>query len=371
MIFRFRRNWIQNHLSVPTGLETEYHSTTAGGPGTINDIFYSEIKNMRQIILEAPGRFVERETSRSVANAGQALVKIERIGVCGSDFHAFAGRHPIYTYPRVIGHELSGVVMQVGVNNRGIQPGDRCAIEPYISCGACRACAKGLNNCCENIQVLGIHVDGGMQEYLSVPISLIHKSEVLTLDQLVLVEMLGIGAHAVVRSGVKNGEQAIVVGAGPIGMAVAQFASALGVRIHLIEKSEWRRAFAEQMGYTASPTAEDRQAEVVFDATGNALAMGASLDYVEPGGSLVYVGLTREPVCIDDSLFHRKEVTLLASRNSNGQFPEIIELIEEGKIDTTPWITDRLNLSDVPIQFESLPTRRTLMKAVVEMNPSA
>lgn len=325
---------------------------------------------MRQVILEAPGRFVEREAPPSKADPGQALVKIERIGVCGSDFHAFAGRHPIYTYPRIIGHELSGIVMEVGPNDRGIQQGDRCAIEPYISCGACRACAKGRNNCCERIQVLGIHVDGGMQEFLPVPISLIHKSEVLTLDQLVLVEMLGIGAHAVMRSGVKNGEEAIIVGAGPIGMAVAQFASALGVRVHLIEKSEWRRAFAGRMGYTASPSAEDRQAEVVFDATGNAVAMGSSLDYVVPGGSLVYVGLTREPVCIDDSLFHRKEVTLLASRNSYGQFPRIIHLIEEGKIDTTHWITDRLNLSDVAIQFESLPARQTLMKAIVDMSPA-
>ncbi len=206
-----------------------------------------------------------------------------------------------------------------------------------------------------------------MQDFLSVPISLLHKSEVLTLDQLALVEMLGIGAHAVARSGVKDGGEAMIVGAGPIGMAVAQFASALGVHVHLVERIEWRRDFAERMGYPTSLTAADRQADVVFDATGNALAMAASLDCVAPGGSLVYVGLTSEPVSIDDSLFHRKEVTLLASRNSLGQFPRIIRLIEAGKIDTDHWITDRLQLSEVMTTFESLLARPNVMKAVVEM----
>lgn len=323
---------------------------------------------MKQIVLEAPGRFAERGAPIPIAAAGLALVQVEKVGVCGSDFHAFAGRHPIYTYPRIIGHELSGVVMEAPANDHGIHAGDRCAIEPYMTCGKCRACAIGRNNCCEHIRVLGIHVDGGLQEYLSVPLGLLHKSSRLSLDQLALVETLGIGAHAVKRSGLKNGEEALIVGAGPIGIAVAQFASALGVSVHMVEKSEWRRAFVEHMGYTASLTAESRQADAVFDATGSAAAMGSSLVHVATGGSLVYVGLTHDPVCLDDVLFHRKEVTLLASRNSFGLFPQIIQLIEEGKIDTSHWITDRLKLSEVASQFQSLTTRQTLIKAIVDVN---
>ncbi|HEX4022079.1 MAG TPA: zinc-binding alcohol dehydrogenase family protein [Acidobacteriaceae bacterium] len=323
---------------------------------------------MKQIVLEAPGRFTEREAPVPIAATGQALVQIEKVGVCGSDFHAFAGRHPIYTYPRIIGHELSGIVMEVPANDRGIQAGDRCAIEPYMSCGKCRACAMGRNNCCEHIRLLGIHVDGGMQEYLSVPLELLHKSNQLSLDQLALVETLGIGAHAVLRSRLKAGDEALIVGAGPIGIAVAQFASALGATVHIVEKNEWRRAFVERMGYTASYTAEDRQADAVFDATGNADAMGSSMAHVATGGSLVYVGLTRDPVCFDDVLFHRKEITLLASRNSFNLFPQIIQLIEEGKIDTSHWITDRLKLSEVASQFQFLATRQTLIKAIVDVN---
>ncbi|MDR3409938.1 MAG: zinc-binding alcohol dehydrogenase family protein [Formivibrio sp.] len=323
---------------------------------------------MRQIVLEAPGRFIQREAPIPTAPAGHALVRMEKVGVCGSDFHAFAGRHPIYTYPRILGHELSGVVVEVPANEMGIEPGDRCAIEPYMSCGHCRACLMGRRNCCETIRLLGVHVDGGMQEYLSVSLHLLHKSSLLSLDQLALVETLGIGAHAVRRSGLMPGEKALIVGAGPIGIAVAQFASALGASVHVVELSEQRRVFVESMDFTSSRAAEGRQADVVFDATGNASAMADSLANVATGGSLVYVGLTRDPVCLDDALFHRKEVTLFASRNSCGMFPSIIHLIEEGKIDTSRWITDRLKLSEIVSVFQSLPKRKTLIKAIVDVN---
>lgn len=325
---------------------------------------------MRQIVLEAPGKFSERDAAAPTADAEHALVRVEKVGVCGSDFHAFAGRHPIYTFPRIIGHELSGIVVDAPSNDIGIQVGDRCAVEPYLTCGSCRACKQGRNNCCERIQLLGVHVDGGMQEFLSVPLELLHKSTRLSLDQLALVETLGIGAHAVDRSALQAGEEVLVVGAGPIGISVAQFASEAGAHVHIVEKSEWRRQFVEQMGYTTSPTPERREAEVLFDATGSAAVMGSDLAHVATGGRLVFVGLTRDPVYIDDSLFHRKELTLLASRNSFGLFPRIISLIEEGRIDTSRWITDRLQLSDVVSQFQSLPARKTLIKAIVDVGES-
>lgn len=323
---------------------------------------------MKQIVLEAPGKFVEREAVIPAAQSGCALVRIEKVGVCGSDFHAFAGRHPIYTYPRVIGHELSGIVAEVPSNAKGIKAGDYCAIEPYLSCGRCRTCLQRRNNCCEHLRLLGIHIDGGMQEYLSVPVELLHPSSHLSLDQLALIETLGIGAHAVGRSDVQPGQEAIVVGAGPIGIGVAQFAAAAGARVHIVETVEWRRSFVERMGFTSSHSADGRNAEVVFDATGNAAAMAASLNLVAAGGRLVFVGLTRDPICLDDSTFHRKEVSILASRNSFGLFPHIIHLIETGKIDTSLWVTDRMRLSDVSSKFQSLPGRETLIKAIVDVH---
>jgi threonine dehydrogenase-like Zn-dependent dehydrogenase len=206
-----------------------------------------------------------------------------------------------------------------------------------------------------------------MQEQLSVPLSLLHKSTILTLDQLALVETLGIGAHAVERGAVKSGNSVVIVGAGPIGIAVAQFAAERGAKAHILETSEWRREFVEKMGFEASMPGGSHGADVVFDATGSAVAMGESLRHVAAGGTLVFVGLTRDPVCVDDAMFHRKEAAMLASRNSFGLFPQIIRLIEESRIDTTHWITDRLNFSDVESQFPGLPDRKTLIKAIVDI----
>jgi 2-desacetyl-2-hydroxyethyl bacteriochlorophyllide A dehydrogenase len=322
---------------------------------------------MRQILLNAPGEFLELNVPRPVTREGQALVRVHRVGVCGSDFHAFAGRHPIYTYPRVLGHELSGEIIEVPENSRGLCPGDQCAIEPYISCGKCRTCKVGRTNCCEELRLLGVHVDGGMQEFLAVPIELLHKSELLSLDQLALVETLGIGAHAVKRSGLRAGEEVLVVGAGPIGLAITQFTAVIGVRITVLEINDERRRFTEKLGVEALPTPDGRLVDVVFDATGSASAMANSLRYVAPGGRLVFAGLTRDPVQIDDALLHRREITIYASRNSCGQFPTIIRMLEEKKINTAPWVTDRISLDEVPRRLKEFSQKAPLMKAIVDV----
>lgn len=325
---------------------------------------------MRRILLNAPGEFVDVTVPRPVPSSGQALVRIHRVGVCGSDFHALAGRHPIYTYPRVLGHELAGEIVEVPENTQGLHAGDRCAIEPYISCGHCRTCKVGRTNCCEQLRLFGIHVDGGMQGFLGVPIGLLHKSDVLSLDQLALIETLGVGAHAVKRSRLRPGEEMLVVGGGPIGLGASQFAVAIGAKVAVVETNDWRRQFANKLGVEAFSAADGRMADVVLDATGSAAAMAQSLNYVAPGGRLVFVGLTRDPVRIDDGLLHRREITIHASRNSCGQFPSIIRMLEENKINTDPWITDRLTLDEVPARFKGLSEKAGMMKAVVEVRDS-
>jgi 2-desacetyl-2-hydroxyethyl bacteriochlorophyllide A dehydrogenase len=322
---------------------------------------------MRRILLNAPGELLDVDVPRPVPASGQALVRVHRVGVCGSDFHALAGRHPIYTYPRVLGHELAGEIVEVPKNARGLRPGDRCAIEPYMSCGQCRTCRVGRTNCCEQLRLIGVHVDGGMQGFLGVPVELLHKSQSLSLDQLALVETLGIGAHAVMRSQLRANEDVMVIGAGPIGLAVSQFATAIGARVVVIEINDWRRQFAQKLGVEALATPDGRLADVVLDATGSAGVMANSVNYVAPGGRLVFVGLTRDPVPIDDALLHRREMTIYASRNSCGQFPPIIRMLEEKKINTDPWITDRISLDEVPARLKELSTKIGMMKAVVEV----
>lgn len=325
---------------------------------------------MRQIVLSEPGDFREQQAAAPVTDAGEALVRVHRVGVCGTDLHAFAGHQPFFSYPRILGHELGVEVVEAPANERGIAAGDRCAVEPYINCGDCHACRLGRPNCCERIRVLGVHTDGGMRSFLNVPVRLLYKSERLSLDQLALVETLGIGAHAVRRADLQAGEEALVIGAGPIGLGVLQFAKAAGANVRVLERSESRRRFAEQFDVEAIAEPDSRLADAVFDATGNPAAMEASFERVAHAGRLVFVGLVQSRLAFDDPLFHRREMTLFASRNSLGEFPRIIRMIEEGQIDTSPWVTDRLRLRDVPAVFPGLTQRPNLVKALIEVEDS-
>jgi len=321
---------------------------------------------MRQITLREPGSFILGEVAEPQRQDGEALVRIQRIGVCGTDLHAFRGRQPFFSYPRVLGHELAGEIVEVEANDRGLAAGDRVAIEPYVSCGECRPCRTGRYNCCTRLQVLGVHCDGGMQELLSVPLHLLHRSETLSLEQLALIETLGIGHHAVERAGLAADEWAVVVGAGPIGLATMQFAALAGARVIVVDVSESRRAFSRRLGVEyAVDTHGDVPAAVaeitgpelahcVFDATGNLDAMGASLQLAGPGGRVVMVGLAQGSFSVDDPLFHRRELSLHATRNSAGAFPALIRLMEAGRVDTSPWITHHLDLHTLPEEFSGL-----------------
>lgn len=325
---------------------------------------------MKQVILTRPGQLSSRCVAEPKVSANEALVKMERIGVCGSDFHAFAGKHPAYVYPRVLGHECACTVLTAPENEFGIKVGDRCAIDPYVNCGTCSMCLAGRTNCCEQLEVLGIHRDGGMQEFLAIPLRLLYPSQTLSYEELALVETLGIGAHAVARSGIGEGEPALVVGAGPIGLATALFAKVAKANVIVAEINQERRDFAARLGFQTTGPADNMQSAVVYDATGNPKVMASSLKHVAQGGRLVFVGLTSEPVALDDGLFHRKEVTLYSSRNSAGQFRRIIQLLEEKRIGAKEWITNRLSLLELPDKFSHLSKDPGLIKAIVDMPQS-
>jgi 2-desacetyl-2-hydroxyethyl bacteriochlorophyllide A dehydrogenase len=321
---------------------------------------------MKTVILDAPGKLRLTETPPPAGlAAGDVLVRVQRIGVCGTDLHAFRGRQPFFSYPRILGHELGVEVVAVGPGVSNVAAGDRCAVEPYLNCGACSACRRGKPNCCTSLRVLGVHIDGGMREQIAVPAHKLHPSRQLTLEQLALVETLGIGAHAVARSQATTGEFALVIGAGPIGLSVVQFLQVAGARAIVLDTNARRLDFcrsALHVEYTvvASESALEAIRELtggdlpilVFDATGSALSMQGSLQYVANGGRLVFVGLVQDSIAIPDPEFHRREMTLLASRNSTpDDFKRIIALIEEGRIDTTPWITHHAELAEVPERF--------------------
>lgn len=337
---------------------------------------------MRTITLLKPGQFALSDSPLPQApGPGEALVRVRRVGICGTDLHAYRGRQPFFSYPRILGHELGVDVLALGEGDTcGLKPGDRCAVEPYLNCGTCIACRRGKTNCCASLKVLGVHTDGGMRDVISVPTRKLHKSETLSLEQLALVETLGIGAHAVDRATIEPGEWALVIGAGPIGLAVMQFAMAAGANVIALDVNSDRLAFCrEKLQLYKTVFAGEAAADqvraftggdlptIVFDATGNAESMMGSFQFAASGGRVVYVGLVLADITFHDPDFHRKEITLLATRNSTGKdFTRIIGLLESGKVDTAPWITHRAEAEELPAVFPGwLEPASGVLKAVV------
>lgn len=338
---------------------------------------------MKTIILEEPRKLARIETDApGRPTPGEALVRVHRVGICGTDLHAYNGRQPYFNYPRILGHELGVEIREIGANDRGLAHGDRCAVEPYLNCGHCIACRNGRGNCCADLKVLGVHLDGGMRPLITVPVHKLHKSTKLSLDQLALVETLGIGAHAVERANLQQGEYALIIGAGPIGLSVMQFAQLKGAKLIVLDLNELRLNFCRMtIGIDHVVNAsDDPMAQIeaitngnlptaVFDATGNAQSMMNAFNYVAPGGRLIFVSIVSADIAFSDPLFHRREITLLATRNSHSEdFVRIIKLIEDGVLDTSPWITHRCTLDDLVDQFpEFLKPENGVIKAIVDV----
>jgi threonine dehydrogenase-like Zn-dependent dehydrogenase len=311
---------------------------------------------VKTVILREPGHFELIDTPAPPPPASDEVqLRVRRIGICGTDLHAFAGNQPFFNYPRILGHELALEVVAIGPTNlqHDLAVGDHCCVRPYINCGVCVACRRGITNACVKLQTLGVHVDGGMREFINLPIDKIHKSTLLSDEELALVEMLGIGAHAVRRANITPGEYAVVVGVGPIGLGVSQFAHLAGAHVIALDVSEQRLAFAQKQQAIEhcingkqdvleqlKAIIPDGLPTVVFDATGNPASMMKSFGFVANGGRLVFVGLFIGDVTFNDPEFHRRELTILASRNATAQdFKTVMDAMESKKIDVKPWIT--------------------------------
>jgi alcohol dehydrogenase len=338
---------------------------------------------MNAIVLEQPKQFARANVPEPEAPlAGEALVRVHRVGICGSDVSGYLGKMPFYSYPRIPGHELGVEVLAVGTGVTNVKPGDRCSIEPYMNCGHCLACRKGASNCCANLKVLGVMTDGGLRERFVLPAIKLHPSATLTFDQLALVETLAIGCHAVDRSALTGGENCLIIGAGPIGLSCVVFAKLTGARTIVLDMNRERLDFCRRvMGVDETVLLSDKiqddlrrvtdgnLPDVVIDATGSNLSMSNAFGYIAPTGRLVFVGLTTQEVSFKHPIFHRPEGTLLCSRNALPRdFTRIIGLIETGRIDTRPWITHRTNFDNLIADFPAFTKPETgVIKAVVEV----
>ena len=342
---------------------------------------------MKAIQLEQPKAFrVIDLPEPQPPGPGDAVVRVFRVGVCGTDYSGYLGKMPFFSYPRIPGHELGVEVVAVGEGVVNVKPGDKAAVEPYINCQRCYSCTRGHTNCCENHQTLGVHIDGGLRPLFTVPARKLHVSATLSYEQLALVETLGIGLHAINRANPKADETVFVIGAGPIGLSVIEFAKIAGSRVVVMDLNERRLTFArEKMGVTETILSTGvldadvkaftdltggKLGNVVVDATGSARSMVSAYNFVGFTGRLVWVGITPDALSFTQPLMHRREMTFLASRNAlAAEFTRIIRLIEGGVIDTGPWVTHRAPMADLIGVFPTwLKPETGVVKAMVEVS---
>ena len=323
---------------------------------------------MKTITLDEPFKLSLGESSLPETLApDEALVKVHKVGICGTDLHAFAGLQSFFDYPRILGHELAVEVLEVGADaaQHDILVGDYAAVNPYFHDGVCSACRRGKTNCCSNMKVIGVHEDGGMRERIILPLSNLYKAD-LNLSQLAQVEMLAVGAHAVRRSRLEANESVVVIGAGPIGLGTAAFAKLKTKRVYMIDISPERLAFVEKLGLAEVINGKDDVAAIlkekldgdmpttVFDATGNVKSMENAVNYISHGGQLVFVGHTKGDLTFSNPAIHSRELSIHCSRNATIEdFQTVVDALKSGAVDVEQWITHRATPEELVENFES------------------
>jgi len=335
---------------------------------------------MKYIVCEKPREFILKEKNEPVKIKGEAILRIKKVGICGTDLHAYSGNQAFFDYPRILGHELASEVVEIEDNAKGIKSGDSVVIMPYISCNKCIACKNGKTNCCTKMQVLGVHTDGGMQEKISVPIDLLIHAPNLSNDAMAIVEPLAIGAHALRRAQIQPNETIVVVGCGPIGIGIMKLAQIIGAKVIAIDVNQGRLDYAkDKIGLDHVVLAGEGAVEkvmditnndlatAVFDASGHKGALEFGHNFMSHGGCYVLVGLSKGEIVFEHPSIHAKEITLMCSRNATLEdFEHVISVLEDGKFPIDSFITHNVDFDDMIANFDSwLDPKNGVIKATV------
>ena len=337
---------------------------------------------MKTLVCTTPGTLEYRTSEKPVLQKDRAIIKIKRIGICGTDLHAFEGTQPYFEYPRVLGHELSGELVEFD-NAPGFEVGEAVTFIPYFNCGSCIACRSGKPNCCVKLKVCGVHIDGGMAAYLSVPSYSLVKGNGLSFDELALIEPLAIGAHGVARADINKGEFVLIIGAGPIGLGTMEMARIAGAQVIAMDIDAGRLDFCRQhLKIEHAVNARDGDVTeqlkaitdgdmptVVIDATGNQKAINNAFQYMAHGARFVLIGLQKGEISLSHPEFHKREGTLMSSRNATRKdFEHVMTCLKNGLIDPKIYITHRVGFGEVTQHFENwLKPETGVIKAMVSI----
>lgn len=318
---------------------------------------------MKAVYMKEPWQIEVADRPAAKAGNGEALLKIRSAGICGSDIGAFRGTNGLVSYPRVIGHELAGEILSIPeANKKGLKVGDRVIVDPYLYCGECYACSIGRTNCCTGLNVLGVHVDGGMSETFAHPADrLIKVPDDMPWDIIPMAEPLTIALHGLHRLGLNNGEHIAIFGAGPIGLLAAMSALAYNAVPVMIDLVEERLAFSRELGvpHTINLTKDDlvakvseitggRMAECVMEASGANAAIRSTLDIVSHAGRIALTGWPKQETPLPTDMITKKEVDIRGARTSAGEFEEALELISTGRVDARKILTRVIGVDEAP-----------------------
>ena len=341
-------------------------------------------QTMLQEVMTAPGEIIFREIPVPTPAANEVLVKIMKIGICGSDIHVYHGKHPFTKYPVTQGHEVSGEIAALGADVTGLHVGQKVTIEPQVVCGKCYPCRHGKYNLCEELKVMGFQTTGVASRYFAVDASKITPlPEKLSYDEGAMIEPLAVTVHAVHRAGDAKGLNIAVLGAGPIGILVAQSAKALGANAVLItDISDYRLEKAKECGVDFTCNTKQHnfgdamveafgpdKADVIYDCAGNDITMGQAIAYARKGSVIILVAVYAGMANVDLAVLNDHELDLNTTMMYRHEdYVEAIRLVQEGKIHLRPLMSKTFKFEDYLAAYQYIDANReTTMKVLIDV----
>lgn len=320
---------------------------------------------MKALVIQMPGKAVITEVPEPVRKPGEALLKVRRVGLCGSDLNSFRGRNPMVSFPRTPGHEVAATILELDEDEPRLKVGMDVTLSPYTSCGVCSSCLRGRNNACQANQTLGVQRDGALTEYICIPVERLYPAR-LSLKELCIVEPLTVGFHAVARGRIASGDTVAILGCGGVGLGAVAASAFRGATTIAVDVDDAKLAVAKQAGAKHTIHAQNERLgeqlreitgghgpDGIIEAIGTPDTFRLAVEEVAYTGRVVYIGYAKEPVCYETKLFVQKELDILGTRNAQPEdFHSVIEMLVGKRFPVDSAVSHIVSLAEAPQVLE-------------------